>query len=125
MKRFFNSAFVWKCIYMCKHRLGVQLFQNPPLCRSTYMICSSVIFWQKSAEVWLRGFVRSITFTLIFSLGDEFWHRANTSHREKGHFFATSQCCNRMSDFAIAGRHLQRFRRGATKIVFREKQGFP
>jgi hypothetical protein len=31
----FYSAFVWKCTYMCKHRFGVQLFQNSPLCSST------------------------------------------------------------------------------------------
>ncbi len=32
---FFCSAFVWKCTDMCKHRFGVQMLQNPPLCRST------------------------------------------------------------------------------------------
>ncbi len=35
MKRLFYSAFVWKCTDMCKHRFGVQLLQNPPLCRSS------------------------------------------------------------------------------------------
>jgi hypothetical protein len=33
----FYSAFVWKCIDMCKHRFGVQLLENPPLCRSTIL----------------------------------------------------------------------------------------
>jgi hypothetical protein len=35
VKRVFYSAFVEKCIDMCKHRFGVQLLQNPPLCSST------------------------------------------------------------------------------------------
>jgi hypothetical protein len=35
VKRVFYSAFVRKCTDMCKHRLGVQLLQNPPLCSST------------------------------------------------------------------------------------------
>ncbi len=35
MTRVFYSAFVWKCTYVCKHRFGVQLLQNPPLCSST------------------------------------------------------------------------------------------
>jgi hypothetical protein len=35
VKRVSYSAFVWKCIYMSKHRFGVQLFQNPQLCSST------------------------------------------------------------------------------------------
>jgi hypothetical protein len=30
----FNSAFVCTCTYTCKHRFGVQLLQNPPLCSS-------------------------------------------------------------------------------------------
>ncbi len=32
VKRVFYSAFVRKCTDMCKHRFGVQLLQNPPLC---------------------------------------------------------------------------------------------
>jgi hypothetical protein len=36
VKRVFYSAFVRKCTDMCKHRFGVQLLQNPPLCSSTY-----------------------------------------------------------------------------------------
>ena len=39
VKRVFYSAFVWKCTYMCKHRFGVQLLQNPPLCSSTVRTC--------------------------------------------------------------------------------------
>jgi hypothetical protein len=35
VKKVFNSAFVRKCTDMCKHRFGVQLLQNPPLCSST------------------------------------------------------------------------------------------
>ncbi len=35
VKRVFYSAFVRKCTVMCKHRFGVQLLQNPPLCSST------------------------------------------------------------------------------------------
>ncbi len=35
VKRMFYSAFVWKCTHMCKHRFGVQLLENPSLCRST------------------------------------------------------------------------------------------
>jgi hypothetical protein len=35
VKRVFYSAFVRKCTDMCKHRFGVQLLQNPPLCSST------------------------------------------------------------------------------------------
>jgi hypothetical protein len=31
----FYSAFVWKCTDVCKHRFGMQLLQNPPLCSST------------------------------------------------------------------------------------------
>jgi hypothetical protein len=34
-KWMFYSAFVRKCTYMCKHRFGVKLFQNPSLCSST------------------------------------------------------------------------------------------
>ncbi len=46
VKRVFYSAFVWKCTYMCKHRLGVQLFQNPPLCSSTCdLSCLTVNMW--------------------------------------------------------------------------------
>ncbi len=36
VKRVFYSAIVWKCTDMCKHRFGVQLLQNPPLCSSTH-----------------------------------------------------------------------------------------
>jgi hypothetical protein len=31
----FYIAFVRKCTDICKHRFGVQLLQNPPLCIST------------------------------------------------------------------------------------------
>ncbi len=34
-KRLFYCAFVWKCTDVCKHRFGVHLLQNPPLCSST------------------------------------------------------------------------------------------
>jgi hypothetical protein len=37
-KGVFYSAFVWKCTYMCKHRFGVQLLQNPPFCSSTHTL---------------------------------------------------------------------------------------
>jgi hypothetical protein len=36
----FYSAFIWKFTDVCKHRFGVQLLQNPPL-------CSNTIFTQK------------------------------------------------------------------------------
>ncbi len=35
VKRAFYSAFDWKYTDICKHRFGVQLLQNPPLCCST------------------------------------------------------------------------------------------
>jgi hypothetical protein len=35
VKKVIYSAFVLKCADMCKHRFGVQLLQNPPLCSST------------------------------------------------------------------------------------------
>jgi hypothetical protein len=42
VKRVFHSAFVRKCTDMRKHRFGMQLLQNPPLCSSTvytYTVC--------------------------------------------------------------------------------------
>ncbi len=48
VKRVFYSAFVWKCTDMCKHRFGVQLLQNPPLCRRTVKIrCSPLLQYTK------------------------------------------------------------------------------
>ena len=38
VKGVFYGAFVRKCTDMCKHRIGVQLLQNPPLCSSTVNI---------------------------------------------------------------------------------------
>jgi hypothetical protein len=40
VKRLFYSAFVWKYTDICKHRFGVQLLQNPPLCSCTASIPS-------------------------------------------------------------------------------------
>jgi hypothetical protein len=36
VKRVIYSASVLKCTDVCKHRFGVQLLKNPPLCSSTY-----------------------------------------------------------------------------------------
>jgi hypothetical protein len=36
VERVFYSAFVLKCTDVCKHRFGVQLLKNPPLCSSTF-----------------------------------------------------------------------------------------
>jgi hypothetical protein len=65
MERVFYSAIVWKCTYMCKHRFGVQLFQNPPLCRSTH-------FTQR----WLckHGGVKVSSFSWLSSRYGCFWH---------------------------------------------------
>ncbi len=42
VKSVFYSAFVKKCTDMCKHRFGVQLLQNPPLCSSTVATAVSI-----------------------------------------------------------------------------------
>jgi hypothetical protein len=44
VKRVLNSAFVRKCTDMCKHRFGVQLLQNPPLCSSTVFTSTLTLF---------------------------------------------------------------------------------
>jgi len=41
VKRVFYSASFLKCTDMCKHRFGVQLWKNSPLCSSTvWVICT-------------------------------------------------------------------------------------
>jgi hypothetical protein len=47
VKGVFYSAFVRKCTNKCKHRFGVQLLQNPPLCSSTdrFVICTSTLLY--------------------------------------------------------------------------------
>jgi hypothetical protein len=55
-ERFFYSAFVWKCTDKIKHRFGVQLLQNPPLCSSTekYAFIPTVQYstYQKTFKEW-------------------------------------------------------------------------
>ncbi len=61
VKRVFYSAFVRKCTDMCKHRFGVQLLQNPPLCSST----ANILFGKwivKDKLLWSHCF----TFFLIW-----------------------------------------------------------
>jgi hypothetical protein len=53
VKRVFYSAFVWKCTYMCKHRFGVRLLQNPPLCSNTY--CSVPVLYITDCTSGLPG----------------------------------------------------------------------
>jgi hypothetical protein len=60
----FYSAFVWKCTYKCKHRFGVPLLQNPPLCSSTITTCDS----RKTRSLFWHLRIRTSPALLIYEL---------------------------------------------------------
>jgi hypothetical protein len=51
-------SFVWKCTHMCKHRIGVQLLQNPPLCISTEIKCKPFADAEIGPSVSLAQYIR-------------------------------------------------------------------
>ena len=64
VKMIFYSAFVWKCIDMCKDRFGVQLMQNSPFCSSTFQTRKNIDKFGSQRTG--RSFVRKLC--CVFSL---------------------------------------------------------
>ncbi len=88
VKRVFYSAFFRKCTIMCKHRFGVQLLQNPPLCSSTefsiYIFLTMKSFnllWKHSFSLIKYLFSRNSS---VYSIRTSIWYFIQVIYH---HFF--------------------------------------